>query len=186
MRPIPARLVSVHATGFHSRRCSGILRVCGRVPRFEPMSVPWLSVVIPTYNGSSYLSQALESIILQGDQDVEVLAVDDGSTDDTVSILQSYSHRLPMKVVEQQRVGNWVAATNRGLEMATGEYVCLLHQDDVWMPDRLGSIRRHLEDAAPSALLIHPVWYVDSEGKSVGRWRCPLPARKLMRSSFVT
>jgi glycosyltransferase involved in cell wall biosynthesis len=150
------------------------------------MKVPWLSVIMPTYNGSSYLSQALESIISQGDQDLEVLAVDDGSTDDTVAILRAYSNRLPLKVVEQKRIGNWVAATNRGLEMATGEYVSLLHQDDVWMPDRLRSIRGHLEAAVPRALLVHPVWYVDSKGRSVGRWRCPLPARTPLPPSVVT
>ena len=61
------------------------------------MNSPWLSVIVPTYNGAAYLDKALESIACQHDHGVEVIAVDDGSTDDTRDILDRYSHRMPLR-----------------------------------------------------------------------------------------
>src|SRR5712672_1230348 len=113
------------------------------------MSTPWLSVVMPTYNGGAYLAAALESI--RGQQsggEFEVIAVDDGSEDGTVAILEEYSSRLPLRIVRRARGGNWVASTNHGLSIARGEYACLLHQDDLWMDGRLQAVRAAL-DAVP-------------------------------------
>jgi GT2 family glycosyltransferase len=149
------------------------------------MTAPWLSVVMPTFNGGTYLSTALDSILSQAEEGIEVIAVDDGSTDDTVPILRKYADRMPLKLVEQQRIGNWVVGTNRGIELATGEYVSFLHQDDAWMPGRLRLVKQGLEAAAPS-LFLHPVWFIDSIGKRVGRWTCPLPAEISLSPDLVT
>ncbi len=95
-----------------------------------------VSVCLPTYNGADYIEEALRSILNQTYQDFELLVVDDGSTDATLDIVQSFSdpriqvHRNP------ERLGipaNW----NRCLELAGGEFVCLFHQDDVMLPDNL-------------------------------------------------
>ena len=99
------------------------------------MRSPWLSVIMPTYNGASYLSAALESIAIQLEKDIEVIVVDDGSTDRTISIIRAYTHRFPLRIVERNHSGNWVANTNMGLSLARGEYVSFLHQDDSpWLP----------------------------------------------------
>ncbi|MCL4825574.1 MAG: glycosyltransferase, partial [Anaerolineales bacterium] len=55
---------------------------------------PWLSVLIPTYNGETFLPAALDSIAIQEDPDIECIAVDDGSTDQTLSILEQYKEKL--------------------------------------------------------------------------------------------
>ena len=55
------------------------------------MARPWLSVIMPTYNGAAYLSAALDSVLAQQDERIELIAIDDGSTDATVSILESYA-----------------------------------------------------------------------------------------------
>jgi glycosyltransferase involved in cell wall biosynthesis len=149
------------------------------------MRSPWLSVIIPTYNGRRFLRQALESIVIQGSDDIEVVAVDDGSTDDTLSILRSYEDRLALRIVEQERVGNWVAGTNRGLRVASGKYVSLLHQDDIWLPGRISFLREELARAGPAALVIHPVVFIDGRGRRVGRWRCPLPPDVLLPDDVV-
>ena len=101
------------------------------------MNRPWLSVLMPTYNGAPYLKATLDSIVRQQDKDVEIIAIDDGSTDNTIPILESYAHRLSTRVVKHCHVGNWVANTNDALAEATADHVCLLHQDDVWFPNRL-------------------------------------------------
>ena len=95
-----------------------------------------VSVCVPTYNGADYIEEALRSIVNQSYQDFELLIVDDGSTDATLDIVQSFSdpriqvHRNP------ERLGipaNW----NRCLDLAGGEFVCVFHQDDVMLPDNL-------------------------------------------------
>ena len=139
------------------------------------MNAPWLSVVMPTYNGEAYLASALESVVAQGDRDIEVVAIDDGSTDATVSILESFSDRISLTLVRDSHAGNWVANTNRGLLIARGEYACILHQDDLWLANRLRLLKARLVSDPRATLLVHPSWFIDSTGKRLGLWRCPLP-----------
>ena len=140
------------------------------------MSTPWLSVVMPTYNGGAFLAAALESIrAQQAGGDFEVIAIDDGSEDETVATLEAYSSRLPLRIVRRPRTGNWVASTNHGLAIARGEYACLLHQDDLWMHGRLRALRAALDAIPEATLVVHPSWFVDARGARLGRWRCPLP-----------
>jgi glycosyltransferase involved in cell wall biosynthesis len=144
---------------------------------------PWLSVVMPTYNGAAHLAQALESIVIQGDADIEVIAVDDGSTDATVAVLQQYASRLPLRIIERGRVGSWVANSDHAVRQAAGAYICFLHQDDFWYPERLAALRECVRNAPEIVLWLHPVWYVDAYGNRVGRWTCPLLARRTPLSS---
>jgi glycosyltransferase involved in cell wall biosynthesis len=146
---------------------------------------PWLSVLMPTYNGAAYLASALESVRSQGDREIEVIAVDDGSTDSTLMILQAFSGRMPLKIIRHARVGNWAANTNEALAHAQGEYACLLHQDDLWQPHRLVTLRRLLGDRPGPVMLLHPSWYIDAGGRRVGLWRCPLSAWRHHPPEFV-
>jgi glycosyltransferase involved in cell wall biosynthesis len=136
---------------------------------------PWLSVVMPTYNGAAYLTAALESVAAQADPGIEVIAVDDGSTDDTPDILRRYSERLPLRLVDEGRVGSWVMGANRGLGLARGAFVSFLHQDDMWMPGRLTALRREIDRTPSATLVVHDSWFVDAQGRRLGRLRCPLP-----------
>lgn len=136
------------------------------------MTAPWLTVIIPTYNGAEYLPSALDSIIAQNDPDIEVIAVDDGSTDESLSILESYVTRLPLEV-HQRRIGNWAANTNFGLDRAHGQWTCFLHQDDYWKPNRLNAVREALGET-DATLLLTAADFVTATGRRVGTWRCPL------------
>jgi hypothetical protein len=136
------------------------------------MNSPWLSVIMPIYNGAKFISAALESIGAEQDINLEIIAVDDGSTDETVDVLRQFSQRIPLTIVERG-VGNWVENTNFGMEQARGEWMCFLHQDDLWRPGRLYAVRQVL-NANPS-LVLHAADFIDRKGHMVGRWRCPLP-----------
>ncbi len=116
---------------------------------------PWLTVVMPVYNGENYLERALGSVLAQGDRDVEVIAVDGGSTDRTVEILESYTTRLRLKLFRCGRPGSWVAQTNHGLSQARGDYACFLHQDDLWLKDRLVTLRRFVAKAPHVTMFRH-------------------------------
>ncbi len=145
----------------------------------------WLSIIMPTYNGAVYLPAALDSVACQAADDVQLIAVDDGSTDDTVYILRSYANSLRMTILVRERVGNWVANTNQGLHAALGAYVCLLHQDDLWAPHRLSVLRVCVARFPEAVAILHPASFVDSAGRRLGRWCCPLPSGRLLPGEIV-
>ena len=142
------------------------------------MNQPWLSVLIPTYNGKKYLHATLNSILQQDDiSGIECIAIDDGSNDETVEILNSYIERLPIKIIQGERRGNWVASTNYALSLATAEYVCFLHQDDIWLTDRISTMKRLIERYPQVNLFLHPSQFIEKDGKVLGIWNCPLPSQ---------
>ena len=103
--------------------------------------MPRVSVVVPAYNYGRYLREALDSIWAQEVEDLEVLAVDNGSTDDTAEVLASVSDpRLRVHTLTANQ--GLSVAFNLALENARGEYVAYLDADDRWRP---GKLRRQLE-----------------------------------------
>ena len=137
------------------------------------MTSPWLSVIMPTYNGEAYLARALDSIASQG-EGIEVIALDDGSTDSTSTILNAYAHRLNLRIESRGRIGNWVALSNVGLHLASSDYVCFLHQDDYWLQGRSSTLQSLLVQR-PN-LILHSTRYIDCNNRFLGLWHCPLPA----------
>lgn len=100
------------------------------------MNTPTLSIVLATYNGSRFLREQLDSIYAQTVQADEVLAVDDCSTDDTVAILEEYHQRYGLKYVVNEHNLRVNANFEKGIRMATGDYISLCDQDDVWFKEK--------------------------------------------------
>ena len=126
-----------------------------RLLRDTPPDVarPRLSVCLPTYNGEAYITEAVQSVLQQSYSAFEIVAVDDGSSDRTLEILQSFTDpRLRIYQNPHQRgiPGNW----NVAVELARGEYVCVFHQDDVMLA---GNLARKMAffDSDPSLSLVH-------------------------------
>jgi glycosyltransferase involved in cell wall biosynthesis len=136
---------------------------------------PWLSVLIPTFNGEKYLPSALDTILVQGEYDIEYIVVDDGSTDSTLSILDAYKTKFSMRVLQRKRQGNWVASTNYALSLATGKYACFLHQDDLWHKNRLRTMKRLIHQFPAVDFFLHSSCFIDEKGNPLGLWNCPLP-----------
>lgn len=139
------------------------------------MPKPWLSVVIPTYNGELFLKKALQSVVEQAEDDLECIIIDDGSTDATVQIIDSYADKIPINLQRIQRTGNWVANSNLALTHATGDYACFLHQDDFWLANRLQTMKELSKQYPDAELFLSPALFVNRQGDPVGPWRCPLP-----------
>jgi GT2 family glycosyltransferase len=153
---------------------------------------PWLSVVMPTFNGERYISQALQSVAAEDDSSVEIVVVDDGSSDATLEIVRSFAGRLRLQLIEREHTGNWVQNTNAGMAACAGTYLCWLHQDDVWCAGRLNAVRRALAAEPRSDAVMHSVWFIDNVGRRIGRWRAPLgrargvvPARRLAERMLI-
>jgi glycosyltransferase involved in cell wall biosynthesis len=93
-----------------------------------------ISVIIPVYNGERYITQAIDSVLAQGHPDLEVVVVDDGSTDGTAALVRAYRGRVVY--VFQHNAGSSVARNN-GCRLATGEFLAFLDADDLWVEDKL-------------------------------------------------
>lgn len=110
------------------------------------MTAPRISVVIPVFNTGQFLAEAIESVLAQGEQPLEIIVVDDGSTDDSAGIAESFGN--PVRVIHQANSGH-VGARNRGLKAARGQYIASLDADDLFSPDafavQAGRLDRHAE-----------------------------------------
>lgn len=138
---------------------------------------PWLSVIMPTWNSAPFLPETLKSLLNQKEKAIEVIAIDDGSTDSTVRILENFSIEFPIHIVELRHTGNWVANTNLGLSMASGRYISFLHQDDIWMPGRLNRLKQLVTKHPEINFILHPSFFIDQKGNITGVLTCPLPKR---------
>lgn len=96
--------------------------------------MPKVSAIIPAYNAETFIREAVDSALGQTHPDIEVIVVDDSSTDDTAGVLQSYGERIR---VHRQPNGGVAAARNAGARLASGEWVAFLDADDVWLPTKI-------------------------------------------------
>ncbi len=97
---------------------------------------PHVTVFILVYNRAAYVGQAIESILGQGYADFELLLIDDGSMDESVSVMRRYDDSWG-RVVENEKNCGLPHTRNRGLELARGTYIALLDSDDISLSDRL-------------------------------------------------
>lgn len=108
-----------------------------RVGYVQPTTSPAVSIITPAFNSADYIDETLRSALTQTFPDFELLVVDDGSTDETPSIVEEAAHIDPrVRLIRQDR-GGVSAARNRGMAQARGEILALLDSDDVWAPSFL-------------------------------------------------
>ncbi len=110
-----------------------------------------ISVIIPTFNRSFLVKEAIDSVLMQSYQRFEMIIVDDGSTDDTPQVLSAYKNERNITVLSITHAGP-SAARNRGIQAAHGEYLAFLDSDDLWLPDKL-STQMDFFHANPDALI---------------------------------
>lgn len=110
-----------------------------------------LSIIVPCFNQGQYLGQAIESVLGQGGDDFELVVVDDGSTDDTREVAESFVDRITL--ISQENAG-LPAARNRGLAAGRGEWVLFLDSDDYLAPDFIEQFRQASSDSPDADLLI--------------------------------
>ena len=121
----------------------------------EAATAPWVSILIPAYNVAPYLAECIDSVMQQADDGVEVLALDDCATDDSLAQLEALSARWQgrLRVLRHPRNGGLSAARNTLLDAATGRYVWFLDGDDKLLPGALPGLRGIVERDAPDLVL---------------------------------
>ncbi|MCS7208439.1 MAG: glycosyltransferase [Fimbriimonadales bacterium] len=128
--------------------------------------MPKVSVLIPSYNHAQFLPATLESVFQQTFTDYEIVVVDDGSTDNSVAILQSYGARVRLFV--QPNRGTY-PTLNRCIAESQGEYLAILNSDDLWMPTKLEKQLALLEANSKVGLVHTGGRFIDAHGQVLSR-----------------
>lgn len=130
------------------------------------MKEPLLSIIIPVYNVENYLSTCLDTIMNQPGDNYEVICVNDGSTDSSLFILNSYRKIYPHLVVLDVANGGTAAARNKGLEVAKGKYLWFIDSDDWIEKDSIKKLTSQLGDD-PDILCFNGKLYYEETGRVV-------------------
>lgn len=125
-----------------------------------------ISVVIPSYNHATYIAEAINSVLAQSEKDLELIIIDDGSTDNSLEVLSDFTDRR-MRIIGQANQGAH-AAINRGLREASGEYLAILNSDDVYHPRRLEKILAVIQADLQVGLAASYIQIIDAQGQSLG------------------
>ncbi|GAA5218534.1 glycosyltransferase family 2 protein [Corallincola platygyrae] len=151
-----------------------------------------VSVIIPAYNRDSYIAHTVDSVLNQTLTDLELIVVDDGSSDDTRAILDAYQDERLTVLEHPGRVNKGqAAAINVGLRHASGEYLAILDSDDYWAPEKLETLVGYLQQHQDIGLVYSNGFAVDPENKPIypiyreGHQELNEPSRVLIDCYFL-
>lgn len=140
------------------------------------MTKPIVSVCIPAFNQCDYLRLAIASALNQTVSELEVIVVDDGSSDGTRAVCESF-HDARVRYVYQDNDGTrGLGARNHAMLLAQGEWIALLDQDDLWRPDKLQKQLSLAEGHPEIGLIFSRVAFIDDGGKHTGQQTDHLPS----------
>jgi glycosyltransferase involved in cell wall biosynthesis len=148
-----------------------------------------VSVVLPCHDVEAFLPAALTSILAQTWEDLEVVAIDDGSTDGTLGLLEDHARRDGrVRVLANERNLGLVATLNRGVAEATGDYVARMDPDDVCHPDRILGQLALMDRHSEVDIVGTGAWLLDENGRRIGTRppRCTTPAGARFLGLFAT
>jgi hypothetical protein len=140
---------------------------------------------MPVHDGAAWIGETLTSLVSEPLSDVEILIFDSSPTDDTAGVIADFEHCLPIKLFRCPEIGPWQTKTNLGVRKASADHVCILHQDDIWLPGRMAAARKWIASAPAVALHLAPTDIIDHRGRYLGRWQCPLPADREISADFL-
>jgi len=146
--------------------------------------MPTVTVAIPNFNGERFLAQAISSVLAQTFRDFELLVVDDASTDGSARLAARFTAdprvRFVTNPVNLGLTGNWL----RCLELAQGEFVALLHQDDLWQPEFLADMSGLLRHSPAAHLALCAYHLIDQSGAVLPQQPHPQPDGSLTERDY--
>lgn len=145
---------------------------------------PLVSVIIPTYNREAFIAQAVQSVLNQTYTNIEIIVVDDGSTDNTREVLKEYDRRITYIYQERsERSG----ARNAGVRHSVGNYIAFLDSDDAWFPTKIEKQVHILNEKTDVGLVYVRVQFIDAEGNPYeGNSSWDEPVREALYEDLMT
>ncbi len=147
-------------------------------------NLPLVSIVVPVFNGEKYLRQSLDSIVNQTYPHVEILVMDDASTDSTPEIITSYGDRV--KYYRQAQNKRQYQNVNEALTMVNGEYIAIYHADDVYEPTIVEREVEFFEKHPEVGAVFCRDVFINDEGREYGRLTIPAEIRDLPTLDYPT
>lgn len=126
-----------------------------------------VSVVVPSYNHAQFIAAAVDSILNQDYNDIEVMVFDGGSADGTVAVLERYGDRISYV---SRKDGGQPDAINQGLHRATGEILCYLNSDDTYLPGAFSRVANHFRNNPGSLAVYGEGWHLHEDGSIKERY----------------
>ena len=131
----------------------------------EKENIPLVSIAICVYNGERFLREQLESLVQQTYPNIEIIAVDDCSTDSSVKILEEFAGKYPfIKIFRNGQNLGYVKNFEKALTLCTGDFIALSDQDDIWDLDK---IKLQAENIHDNLLIYHDSLFIDESGKDM-------------------
>jgi glycosyltransferase involved in cell wall biosynthesis len=134
------------------------------------MSAPVISIIMPFYNAAPFLAEAVKSILDQTFRNFEFIIINDGSTDESENIIQSFSDKRIKYILNDKNMG-LVYSLNKGLETAEGSLIARMDGDDISMPDRLERQFEYLRMHPEADLVATQVQLINEKGQLTGFWK---------------
>ena len=150
------------------------------------MKEPLISVALCTYNGEKYIKEQLESIIGQFYKNLEIVIVDDGSTDQTFAIVTGYAQKdSRIKCYKNEQNLGFNKNFEKALTLTTGDYIAISDQDDIWLPNKLQLLLDHIQD---NWLIFSNSSYIgqDKQRKLLRDFKLPANYKGIILRNFVT
>jgi glycosyltransferase involved in cell wall biosynthesis len=140
-------------------------------PSAQETSSPLVSVVIPLYNSAATVRATLDSVLAQTYPHLEILVVDDGSTDEGPAICRSY-HDPRIRLIQQQNRG-LAGARNTGIRHAQGSILAFVDSDDLWLPEKIEKHLQHLGSRPAVGVSYSSSAFIDADGRPLGIYQTP-------------
>jgi glycosyltransferase involved in cell wall biosynthesis len=145
---------------------------------------PLISIVMPAFNVEKYIKKAVESIINQTYNNWELIIIDDGSTDNTVQIIKSFTDKRIIFLKNKKNIGHrgFVRNLNRGLELAKGEFIVRMDSDDISLPTRIEEQIAFLQKHPNITFLGTSVIEIDENDKIIAKKEFPKTHKKIVKT----
>jgi glycosyltransferase involved in cell wall biosynthesis len=133
------------------------------------MSTPVISVILPAYNCEAFIHKAISSVLIQSFTDFELIIINDGSTDNSESIISSFTDP---RIVYQKNDGNrgLIFTLNRAIDLARGKYIARMDADDICLPERLEKQKNYLDQHENITAVAATVDFINELGEKTGVW----------------
>lgn len=146
---------------------------------FMSSEKPLVSVLITNYNYGRYIREAIDSALNQSCSDLEVIVVDDGSTDQSREIIASYKDRI---IPIFKKNGGQASAINAGFSVSRGDIICSLDADDIWLPQKVERVVEAMRQHPKAVIAYHKVQNIDRAGVLSGK---PWPPYKAIQGNIA-